>query len=92
MIDYEQAKRDALKGRPRGDGSELFEDWSLHYPRAAWMLYQLMDATDWKHLPGGGGWLDQDECLMTDITILARMANYVRAQLDVNEAESGERR
>ncbi len=55
------------------------------------MLYQFMDATDWKHLPGGGGWLDQDETLMTDITMLARMAGYVRAQLDVNEAESGER-
>lgn len=86
LIEHERAKRDALRGRPGGDGSELFGDWSLHHPRAAWMLYQFMDVTDWKHLPGGGGWLDQDESLMTDITILARMASYVRAQLEVNEA------
>jgi hypothetical protein len=51
------------------------------------MLYLLMDSTEWRHLPGGGGWLEQDEALMADIVTLARMASYVRAQLAVNEAD-----
>lgn len=47
-----------------------------------------MDRADWQVLPGSGGWMDQDEGLMEEISTLARMSMYVRAQLEVNEAEA----
>ncbi len=75
-----------MEGRILGDGSELFDDWTLYHPKASWLLFQWMDATEWKHLPNSGGWLEQDETLMTDLTTLARMASYVRAQIEANEA------
>jgi len=56
--------------------------------QAAWMAYLLMDRSDWRVLPEGGGWFQQDEGLLDSVSTLARMSMYVRAQLDVNEAEA----
>ncbi|MCC6361866.1 MAG: hypothetical protein IT450_24285 [Phycisphaerales bacterium] len=53
------------------------------------MLYEFLDATDWSHLPEGGGWLDQMEAQMEDITLIARMASFVRAHVEVNESDRG---
>jgi hypothetical protein len=53
------------------------------------LMYELMDATDWTHLPEQGGWFDQDEALMEDITLIARMASFVRAHVEVNESDRG---
>lgn len=84
----ETAKWRARHGKPSTESDqELYEDWCPHYPRAALLLYELMDATDWQILPGGGGWLDQDEALMRDVLLIARKATFVRAHVEVNEAD-----
>lgn len=85
LWDKEKARRAARKGRVPGDGRELFDDWCPHNPRAAWLAYDLMDATDWQHLPDSGGWFEQDESLIEDITLLARMAGFIREQMRANE-------
>lgn len=51
------------------------------------MAYLLLDRSDWRVLPSQGGWFDQDEGLMDSLSTLSRMSMYVRAQLEVNEAE-----
>lgn len=84
----ETAKWRARHGKPSDDSDEeLYDDWCPHYPKAALLLYELMDATEWAHLPNGGGWLDQDEALMEDVAQIARKAQFVRAHVEVNEAD-----
>ncbi len=41
------------------------------------------------HLPDPGGFLDQDEGMMGDVTELMRMSALVRAQLEANETSDG---
>jgi len=84
----EKRKRAARDGKNLGDGAELFGDWSLYNPRAAWLSFSLLEASDWHHLPEAGGWYGQDEMLMEDLATLSEMAGYVRAQIEVNEAEN----
>lgn len=91
LIKLETSKWRARHGKPSTENDkELYEDWCPNYPKASLLLYELMDATDWAHLPNSGGWLDQDEALMEDITLLARKAMFVRAHVEVNESERGE--
>lgn len=63
----------------------LFEDWCPAAPQTAWLLFTLMDSTEWKHLPDPGGLLDQDETLMADVALLSRMSALVYAQLEAND-------
>jgi len=84
----EKAKLAAREGKNYEDGAELFGDWLPHNPRAARLAYELMDATEWQHLPDSGGFMAQDEALMEDIALLSRMAGFVREQLRVNNKET----
>lgn len=86
LVKHVNAKRAAREGKQTGDGSELFGDWEVYLPRASWLAYSLLDATGWQHLPASGGFFEQDELLMEDLTTLTRMASYVDAQAEVNEA------
>ena len=86
-MQHVKTKRAARKGKRIGDGSELFGDWGVSNPNAAWTAYVMMDSTDWQHLPDGGGYFNQDEALITDIAMLSRMANYVEAQIEADESD-----
>jgi hypothetical protein len=48
----------------------------------AWRAWSMMSATDWKHLPEGGGLLDQSEALMNDVLSIEFMHRRLRAQAE----------
>jgi len=47
----------------------------------AWLVWTLMEATGWKHLPLAGGLLDQPEALMDDLLTLSWLSGIVREQV-----------
>jgi hypothetical protein len=77
----------ARRGLNIEDGSELFDDWTLHQPRAARLAFALVERAEWKTLPEVGGWFEQDELLMEDLTLLSRQASYVRAQVEADHPD-----
>jgi len=49
------------------------------------LLYKTLDTRGWPHLPGTGGWLDQDEALMEDLATLSQLAYVLEAHIEVDE-------
>lgn len=47
------------------------EAWSLHTPERSWTVWRMLENTGWKHLPGAGGLLDQEDALMADLLIIS---------------------
>jgi hypothetical protein len=50
-------------------------------PETAWIVWTLLESTEWKHLPALGGLLDQDEALMIDIGTLSSVSAAVEQML-----------
>jgi len=47
-------------------------------PDQAYKVWSQMAATDWKHLPAGGGLLDQPEALWNDVLTIEFMNRRIQ--------------
>jgi hypothetical protein len=77
-LNWHTAVLQAEKGGPAVE--RLFEDWAPPSP-TAWTLFTILEAKDWKHLPNGGGWCDQDEGLMEEIALLSQLSYLTEAEV-----------
>ena len=44
----------------------------------AWRMYTLMEATEWRFLPAGGGLGDQDDILLSNVFAIAARVSLLR--------------
>jgi hypothetical protein len=84
---WHEALVDAEKGYERQGIDALFDDWHVQNEHHAWMLYTLWETGDRKHLFDAGGYLDQDEGLLSDVATLAQMSALVRAEVRRNKPD-----
>ncbi len=61
--------------------------WDLLEPEAAWRVWTMLEATEWRHLPQAGGLLDQDEALMSDLAAIGARSSIVRQMIEIEKQE-----
>jgi hypothetical protein len=72
----------------RGDYDDE-DTWDVSDPESMFMLWLLMDALEWKHLPDEGGLLDQDESIMNDLSTMTFVSQKVKSMLDDEKQDTG---
>lgn len=62
-------------------------DWRLVNREASWRIWRFMEATrdgmsgQWSFLPEKGGWLDQPQWLVEDLTKISERSQIIKEQL-----------
>ena len=58
---------------------------SIEINEAAWMLFPILKMLDWKFLPHAGGFLEQDEALMSQIAYLYNLEKVVKESVRLRD-------
>jgi hypothetical protein len=69
--------------------SEALRDWAHDGDLAAYELYDLCRALDWKVLPVSGGWLDQPAWFVEAVKKFSAMERWVRLNDEILADTSG---
>lgn len=65
------------RGNSIGTLEPALQNWGLNFPfDEIWPAFQMFDLTQYRVLPGAGGYLDQDPLLMEDFKTLMLLKEW----------------